>query len=163
MRISDGTFSEFREVIGVTGSSLTVEKMSNSSFLTPWKTWVQVVGNDMGGNAGTERTETISAKDIFRIGGYFGATYRFRYNDAVAAGTSGNEYKGGDALAITTSNAGFQTYTVSSLAGVSGTFDISPSGTVGLNSGVVVTLVDQDLNTSSTGKQSTYHEGATLR
>ena len=138
VRISDGTFSEIQEVAGVSADRLTVTKMTNGAFFTPWKTWVQVVGNDMAAN----REDTVSSTKLFRIGGYYGATYRLRYNDASA---SGSVYSGGGE---TTSNVAFQTAT--------GSLSASPSGTVGLNSTIVVTLVDQDLNTTTTVAQTTY-------
>ena len=105
VRVSDGIYSEIREVTSVSGSTLSVTKLSNTSYYTPWKTWVQVIGNDMD----TGRGQTLSSDSvIFRIGGYKGATYRIRYNDAVK---SDGSYAGGDTHAITTTNVGFQTYT----------------------------------------------------
>jgi len=140
VRISDGTFNEVREVTRVTSNSLAVTKMSNTAYYTPWKTWVQVVGLDMA----SERLDTVSGSDVFRIGGYKGATYRLRYNDASGASSA---YAGGDTLATTASNVSFTTYT--------GSLSVSPTGTVGLNSQLVVTLVDNDLNTSAASKQTT--------
>ena len=149
VKISDGTFSEIQEVSGVSAANLTVTKMTNGSFFTPWKTWVQVVGNDMA----TGREDTLSSgPKLFRIGGYYGATYRVRYNDA---SVSGNAYSGGDSLAATTSNVGFTTYT--------GSLEVAPSGTVGLNSEIVLTVVDNDLNTSSTVVQSTFNNTASIQ
>lgn len=147
VRISDGIYKEFREVTGVFGKTLSVTKMQNTGFYTPWKTWVQVVGNDMD----TGRADTLSGTQLFRIGGYFGATYRVRYNDGL--NTSG-EYASGDNLAVTADNVAFTTNT----AGLS----VSPSGTAGLNQTIVVTLVDGDLNTSTTVAQSTYTDTSTL-
>ena len=147
MRVSDGTFSEVREVTGVTGTTLSVTKMSNSSFFTPWKTWVQVVGNDMS----TDRADTVSGTSLFRIGGFYGATYRIRYNDALNASGA---YAGGDTLAVTTSNVGFTTST--------GGLSVSPSGTVGLNSQIEVTLVDGDLNISTASAQSTFNDTSSI-
>ena len=142
VRISDGTFAEVKEVTGVSGSVLSVEKLSNSSFYTPWKTWVQVVGNDLDNN----RLDTTSAgSSVFRIGGFYGATYRIRYNDAAGAS---NAYLGGDTLAATTSNVAFQTNT--------GGLSVSPSGTVGLNSQIEVVLVDDDLNVSTATANTTF-------
>ena len=147
VRVSDGTFSEVREVTGVTGTTLSVTKMSNSSFFTPWKTWVQVVGNDMS----TDRADTVSGTSLFRIGGFYGATYRIRYNDALNASGA---YAGGDTLAVTTSNVGFTTST--------GGLSVSPSGTVGLNSQIEVTLVDGDLNISTASAQSTFNDTSSI-
>ena len=142
VRISDGTFAEVKEVTGVSGSVLSVEKLRNSSFYTPWKTWVQVVGNDLDNN----RLDTTSAgTSVFRIGGFYGATYRIRYNDAADAN---NAYLGGDTLAATTSNIAFQTNT--------GGLSVSPSGTVGLNSQIEVVLVDDDLNVSTATANTTF-------
>ncbi len=139
VRIYDGTNSEFQEVTAVTGSTLQVTKMSNStSFTSPHQTWVQVIGDDM------VRTEERSGNTVFLLGGYYGATYRIRYNDATGAS---NAYAGGDTLAVTTSNVGFKTYT--------GTLAVDPSGTVGMNSQIVITMVDEDLNTSITAVQTT--------
>ena len=147
VRISDGLFSEFREVTGISGLTLSVTKMTNTSLFTPWKTWVQVVGNDMS----PTREDTVSGSKLFRIGGYFGATYRIRYNDAL--NTSG-AYAGGATLAVTTSDVGFTTST--------GALSTSPSGTTGVNSTIVVTLVDNDLNTSGAGAQATFTLTTTL-
>jgi len=147
VRISDGSFSEIREVTGVTNTVLTVTKMSNSSFFTPWKTWIQVVGNDMS----TDRVAAESGSNIFHIGGFYGATYRVRFNEALH---ESGAYFGGDTLAITTSNVGFQTYT--------GNLSVSPTGTVGLNSEIVITLVDDDLNISTATAQSTYNDTASI-
>ncbi len=141
VRISDGTFNEVREVTRVTGHVLAVTKMSNTAYYTPWKTWVQVVGHDMA----SERLDTVSGSDVFRIGGYKGATYRLRYNDVSGASSA---YAGGDTLATTASNVSFTTST--------GSLSVSPTGTVGLNSQLVVTLVDNDLNTSAASKQTTH-------
>ncbi|MEP9412163.1 MAG: hypothetical protein HRF42_12350, partial [Candidatus Brocadia sp.] len=139
VRIFDGTSQEFAEVCSPGSTSLTVTKLSNSTAFDPDSTWVQVIGNDMM----TQRLDTVNPT-IFRIGGFCGATYRVRYNDAVGAG---NAYMGGDTLAITTSNMGFTTY--------SGSLSTSPTGSVGPDTWVVVTLVDQDLNTSTGSKQTT--------
>ncbi|MCF6147828.1 MAG: hypothetical protein E3K37_04125 [Candidatus Kuenenia sp.] len=147
VRISDGIYKEFREVAGVSGLTLSVTKMSNTGFYTPWKTWVQVVGNDMDPN----RADTVSGTQLFRIGGYMGATYRVRYNDAL---NSSGDYASGDNLATSASNnITFTTHT--------GELSVSPSGTAGLTQTVVVTLVDEDLNTSTSGGQSTYVSGDT--
>jgi len=143
VRIADDAFSEFSEVTGVAGTEITVAKLSNSSFFTPWKTWVQVIGNDMM----TQRLDDGK----FKIGGFHDATYRLRYNDS--DGDSG-EYLAGDTLAVTTSNVGFTTYT--------GELSVSPSGSVGPNSTIVVTLVDNDLNTSTGSKQSTFHDTSSI-
>ncbi len=146
VRIFDGSTQEFAEVCSADFTSLSVTKLSNSTAFTPKNTWVQVVGNDMM----TQRLDTNSAgTEYFRIGGYYGATYRFRYNDAVGAS---NAYLGGDTLAITTTNMGFTTYT--------GSLSTDITGTSGPDTFVVVTLVDQDLNTSTGGKQSTYEQNA---
>lgn len=147
VRISDGIYKEFREVTGVSGTTLSVTKMQNTGFYTPWKTWVQVVGNDMEPN----RADTISGTQLFRIGGYFGATYRVRYNDALNAD---GEYASGDNLAVTADNVTFTTNTAE--------LSVSPSGTAGLNQTIVVTLVDGDLNTSTTVAQTTYTDTSTL-
>ena len=147
VRISDGIYKEFREVTGVSGTTLSVTKMQNTGFYTPWKTWVQVVGNDMD----TKRADTISGTQLFRIGGYFGATYRVRYNDALNAD---GEYASGDNLAVTADNVTFTTNTAE--------LSVSPSGTAGLNQTIVVTLVDGDLNTSTTVAQTTYTDTSTL-
>ncbi len=145
VRIFDETTQEFAEVTSVPGTAtLTVAKLSNSTAFDPDKTWVQVVGNDMM----TERLDTNAAGTVyFRIGGYYGATYRFRYNDAAGAS---NAYLGGDTLAITTTNMGFTTYT--------GTVATDITGTSGPDTFVVVTLVDQDLNTSTGSKQTTFEK-----
>ena len=142
VRISDGTFAEVKEVTGVSGSVLSVEKLSNSSFYTPWKTWVQVVGNDLDNN---RLDTTLAGSSVFRIGGFYGATYRIRYNDAADAN---NAYLGGDTLAATTPNVAFQTNT--------GVLSVSPSGTVGLNSQIEVVLVDDDLNVSTATANTTF-------
>ncbi len=141
VRISDGSYSDIREVLSVGTSSVVVTKLTDAvaTQVTPWKTFVQVLGNDMD-------TGRLS-NNIFRIGGYFKATYRVRYNDALAAG---NVYAGGD-TALQTSSFGFTTY--------GGTLSISPSGTIATNGTVVVTVVDSDLNTSATTVQSTYAAG----
>ena len=147
VRISDGLFSEFREVTGVAGLTLSVTKMTNTGLFTPWKTWVQVVGNDMS----STREDTVSGSKLFRIGGYFGATYRIRYNDEL--NTSG-AYSGGATLAVTTSDVGFTTST--------GVLSTAPSGTTGVNSTIVVTLVDNDLNTSGATAQATFRDATVL-
>ena len=142
VRISDGTFAEVKEVTGVSGSVLSVEKLRNSSFYTPWKTWVQVVGNDLDNN---RLDTTLAGSSVFRIGGFYGATYRIRYNDAADAN---NAYLGGDTLAATTPSVAFQTNT--------GVLSVSPSGTVGLNSQIEVVLVDDDLNVSTATANTTF-------
>ena len=141
VRIFDGSVEEFAEVCSVADTTLSVTKLSNSTAYTPKNTWVQVIGDDMS----TARRDSNSAGTVFsRIGGYFGGTYRVRYNDAVGAS---NAYLGGDTLAITTTNFGFTTYT--------GSLSTDITGTSGPDTYVVVTLVDQDLNTSTGSKQST--------
>ena len=147
IRVFDGSVQEFAEVTSPGATSLTVTKLSNSTAFTPKNTWVQVVGNDMM----TQRLDTNSAgTEYFRIGGYYGATYRFRYNDAVGAS---NAYLGGDTLAITTTNMGFTTYT--------GSLSTDITGTSGPDTYVVVTLVDQDLNTKTGDKQTTFEADRT--
>jgi len=146
VRIFDGSTQEFAEVCSADSTSLSVTKLSNATAFDPDKTWIQVIGNDMI----TDRLDTNSADtEYFRLGGYYGATYRFRYNDAVGAS---NAYLGGDTLAITTTNIGFTTYT--------GSLATDITGTSGPDTYVVVTLVDQDLNTSTGSKQSTYEQDA---
>ena len=147
VRIFDGTTQEFTEVCSAGDTTLSVKKLANSTAYDPDKTYVQVVGNDMM----PQRVETIDDTVISRIGGYCGATYRIRYNDQVG---DSNAYLGGDTLAITTSNMGFTTYTQSSFA-----TDIT--GTSGPNTFIVVTLVDQDLNTATGSKQSTFEPSST--
>ena len=67
---------------------------------------MQVIGDDMS----TARRDSNSAGTVFsRIGGYFGGTYRVRYNDAVGAS---NAYLGGDTLAITTTDFGLPLLTL---------------------------------------------------
>ncbi|HHT9113206.1 MAG: carboxypeptidase regulatory-like domain-containing protein [Planctomycetes bacterium] len=147
VRIFDGSVQEFAEVTSPGPTSLSVTKLSNSTAFTPKNMWVQVIGNDMV----TQRLDTNSAgTEYFRIGGYYGATYRLRYNDAV--GASG-VYLGGDTLAITTTNMGFTTYT--------GSLSTDITGTSGPDTYVVVTLVDQDLNTSTGSKQTTFEANST--
>ena len=80
VRVSDGSFSDIREITGVASDRLTVTKMTNTGFYTPWKTFVQVIGNDMS----TGRLDTVSGSELFRIGGFTGGTYRIRYNDAIS-------------------------------------------------------------------------------
>ena len=145
VRIFDGATQEFTEVTSPSDTVLTVKKLSNSTAYDPDKTWVQVIGNDMS----TGRLDTVSSKEVFRVGGYFGATYRVRYNDAVG---NSNAYLGGDTLAITTSNMGFTTYT--------GELSTDVTGTTGPDTFIVVTLVDQDLNTNTTDKQTTFESNA---
>ncbi|MBI2471657.1 MAG: carboxypeptidase regulatory-like domain-containing protein [Planctomycetes bacterium] len=148
VRIFDGSVQEFAEVCSPGDTTLSVTKLSNSTAFTPKNTWVQVVGNDMM----TQRLDTNSAgTEYFRIGGYFGATYRVRYNDSTGAS---NAYLGGDTLAITTSNLGFTTYT--------GSLSTDITGTSGPDTFVVVTLVDQDLNTSTGSKQTTFEADRTV-
>jgi len=147
VRIFDGSVQEFAEVCSVGDTTLSVTKLSNSTGFTPKNTWVQVIGNDMM----TERLDTTSGGTVFaRIGGYFGGTYRIRYNDAVGASGS---YLGGDTLAITTTNFGFTAYT--------GSLSTDITGTSGPDTFVVVTLVDQDLNTSTGSKQTTFEANST--
>ncbi len=146
VRIFDGSVQEFAEVTSPSGTTLSVTKLSNSTGFTPKNTYVQVIGNDMM----TQRLDTTSGGTVFfRIGGYLGGTYQVRYNDAVGASGS---YLGGDTLAITTSNFGFTTYT--------GSLSTDITGTSGPDTFVVVTLVDQDLNTSTGSKQSTFEADA---
>jgi len=147
IRISDGTTQEFAEVTSPGDTTLSVTKLSGSTALDPDKTWIQVIGNDMM----TQMLDTTSdGTELFRIGGYFGATYRIRYNDAVGAS---NAYLGGDTRAATTSNMGFTTYT--------GTLSTDVTGSSGPNAFVVVTLVDEDLNTSTSAQQSTFEVNST--
>jgi len=147
IRIFDGSTQEFAEVTSAGSDVLGVTKLSQSTAYDPDKTWIQVIGNDVM----THRLDTTSGGTVlFRIGGYFGATYRIRYNDAV---NSSGSYTGGDTLAVTTSNMGFTTYT--------GSLSTDITGTSGPDTFVVVTLVDQDLNTSTGSKQSTFEEDAT--
>jgi hypothetical protein len=147
VRIFDGSVQEFAEVCSVVDTTLSVTKLSNSTAFTPKNTWVQVVGDDMS----TARRDTNSAGTVFsRIGGYYGGTYRVRYSDAVGAS---NAYLGGDTLAITTSNFGFTTYT--------GSISTDITGTSGPDTFVVVTLVDEDLNTSTGSKQTTFEADST--
>ena len=141
VRIFDGTTQEFAEVCSPGDASLSVTKLANSTAYDPDKTFIQVIGNDMI----TDRLDTVSDSEIFRVGGYFGATYRIRYNDAI---DSSGTYKGGDITTATSSNMGFTTYTQGALS-----TDIT--GSTGPNAFIVVTLVDQDLNTNTTSKQST--------
>nr|CAJ72259.1 protein with unknown function [Candidatus Kuenenia stuttgartiensis] len=141
VRVRDDFSQEFQEVVSVAGSTMVVTKLASSTSFTPYKTWIQVIGNDMT----TAREDTLSnGAKVFRIGGFFGATYRIRYNDAKDA--DGN-YKAGDTLAATASDVGFQTY--------DGELSTNVSGTIGPNQYVVVTLVDEDLNTSTSSKQTT--------
>ena len=147
VRVSDGSFSDIREITGVASDRLTVTKMTNTGFYTPWKTFVQVIGNDMS----TGRLDTVSGSELFRIGGFTGGTYRIRYNDAL---NSSGEYSGGATLATTASNVAFQTNT--------GSLSVSPSGTVGLNSTIEVTLVDNDLNISVSTPQTTFNNTASI-
>jgi len=142
VRIFDGTNQEFTEVCSPAATTLSVKKLANSTAYDPDKTYVQVVGNDMM----TQRMQTIDDTAIFRIGGYCGATYRIRYNDQVG---NSNAYLGGDTLALTTSNMGFTAYTQSS-------FTTDVTGTSGPNTFIVVTLVDEDLNTATGSKQTTF-------
>ncbi len=147
VRIFDGSVQEFAEVCSPGATTLSVTKLSNSTAFTPKNTWVQVIGNDMM----TERLDTNAAGTVyFRLGGYYGGTYQVRYNDAVGAS---NAYLGGDTLAITTTNVGFTAYT--------GSLSTDITGTSGPDTFVVVTLVDQDLNTSTGSKQTTFEENAT--
>jgi len=113
----------------------------------PWKTFIQNIGVDFGGDASSlARVQTLtSGAKVFRIGGYKGGTFRIRYNDRYGAS---NAYYGGDTLAITTSNVAFKTST--------GSLSVSPSGTVGLNSEILVTVEDNDLNIDTDTKQTTY-------
>lgn len=146
VRIFDGSVQEFAEVTSPSGTTLSVTKLSNSTGFTPKNTYVQVIGNDMM----TQRLDTTSGGTVFfRIGGYLGGTYQVRYNDAVGASGS---YLGGDTLAVTTSNFGFTTYT--------GSLSTDITGTSGPDTFVVVTLVDQDLNTSVGSKQTTFEPDA---
>ena len=137
VRVADDAFSEFAEVTRVAGTELGVTKLSNSAYYTPWKTFVGVVGNDMD----TARIES----NVFYIGGYHKATYRVRYNDQL---NNSGAYAAGSTLATTADNVLFQTN--------DGSLSVSPSGTVGLNSEIIVTVVDEDLNTTTAGKQTTY-------
>lgn len=147
VRIYDGSVQEFAEVCSVADTTLSVTKLSNSTAFTPKNTWVQVVGDDMS----TARRDSNSDGTVFsRIGGYYGGTYQVRYNDAVGAS---NAYLGGDTLAITTSNFGFTTYT--------GSISTDITGTSGPDTFVVVTLVDEDLNTTTGSKQTTFEADAT--
>ena len=147
IRIFDGSTQEFAEVCSPGLTTLSVTKLSDSTAFDPDKTWIQVIGNDMM----TQRLDTASdGTELFRIGGYFGATYRIRYNDAVDAS---NTYLCGDTLAVTTSNMGFTTYT--------GALSTDITGSSGPNAFVVVTLVDEDLNTSTSSKQSTFEVNST--
>ncbi|MBM4066125.1 MAG: carboxypeptidase regulatory-like domain-containing protein, partial [Planctomycetes bacterium] len=136
VRVADDAFSEFAEVTSVSPTKLTVTKLSSSLFFTPWKTFVGVVGNDMD----TARIES----NVFYIGGYNKATYRIRYNDKL---NSGGSYAAGNSLATTADNVVFQTH--------DGSLSVSPSGTVGLNAEIVVTVIDEDLNTTTADNQST--------
>ena len=141
VRISDGTQQQFAEVTSVNSTQLNVTALSNTSQYTPDKTWVQVIGNDMM----PERIDTTAGgTELFRIGGHFGATYRVRYNDAL--GDNG-VYLGGDNLAITAPDVQFKTYAAEMFE--------TDNTVYGLNSYVVVTLVDHDLNVSDEEKQST--------
>ncbi|MCR4293114.1 MAG: hypothetical protein NUV76_09595 [Candidatus Kuenenia sp.] len=80
VRISDGTQQQCAEVTSVNSTKLYVTTLSDTPNYTPDKTWVQVIGNDMM----PERIDaTGEGLNLFRIGGYFGATYRLRYNDAM--------------------------------------------------------------------------------
>ncbi|MDO8094963.1 MAG: Ig-like domain-containing protein, partial [Candidatus Brocadiales bacterium] len=147
IRIFDGSTQEFAEVCSPGLTTLSVTKLTDSTAFDPDKTWIQVIGNDMT----TQRLDTTSdGTELFRIGGYFGATYRIRYNDAVDAS---NTYLCGDVLAVTTSNMGFTTYT--------GALSTDITGSSGPNAFVVVTLVDEDLNTSMSSKQSTFEVNST--
>lgn len=147
VRIFDGTTQEFAEVCSSAVTTLSITKLSNSTAFTPSRTWVQVIGNDML----PQRLDTDNSTTLFRIGAICGGTYRIRYNDALGAG---NEYMGGDTLAITTSNMGFTTY--------AGSLSTSITGSTGPDTFVVVTLVDQDLNTDTGSKQTTFEaDGAT--
>lgn len=147
VRISDGTYNEIAEVTRVAGNTLGVTKLYSTSSYTPWRTWIQTIGDDMN----PARLDTLSSGSvIFRIGGYFGATYRIRYNDAL---NSDNAYKGGDTLAVTTSNMGFTTYTAALSTDI--------TGSSGPNAFVVVTLVDHDINTSTSSKQTTFELNST--
>lgn len=137
----DGSAQEFAEVCSVGNNTLSVTKLSNSTVFDPDKTWVQVIGNDLM----PERLDTTSTGiRHFRIGGYCGANYRLRYNDALG---DGNVYMGGDTLAVTASDMGFTTH--------DGSISTDVTGTVAPNSTVVVTVVDNDLNISTASKQST--------
>ena len=147
IRIFDGSTQEFAEVCSPGVTTLSVTKLSDSTAFDPDKTWIQVIGNDLM----TQRLDTTSdGTEFFRIGGYFGATYRIRYNDAVDAN---NTYQGGDTLAVTTSNMGFTTYT--------GILSTDITGSSGPNAFVVATLVDHDLNISTSAKQSTFEVNST--
>jgi hypothetical protein len=97
IRIFDGTSEDFAEVCSPGVTTLSVTKLDNAWIFYPSKTWVQVVGNDMT----EDRLDTVSGTEVFRIGGFNGATYRIRYNDAVG---DDNVYLGGDTLALTTSH-----------------------------------------------------------
>ncbi|MCF6148873.1 MAG: hypothetical protein E3K37_09455 [Candidatus Kuenenia sp.] len=134
VRVFDGTTQEFVEVASPGATTLSVSKLSCSSAYDPDKTWVQLIGND--------RSATI--------GGYYGATYRIRYNDATG---DDNAYLGGDTLAVTTSDVAFTTNT--------GVLSTDITGTTGPNTWVTVTLVDQDLNTSGYSQQNTYEADST--
>ncbi len=143
LRIFDGTTQEFAEVCSSAATNLSITKLSNSTAFDPDKTWVQVIGNDMM----PERLDTVSGTSLFRIGAICGGTYRIRYNDALGAS---NVYMGGDTLAITTSNMGFTTHAASLSTNV--------TGSSGPDTFIVVTLVDQDLNTATGSKQSTFEK-----
>ncbi|BBO19301.1 conserved hypothetical protein [Candidatus Brocadia pituitae] len=139
VRIFDGSSQEFSEVTRAGGSSIWVEKLSNSTIFNPSKTWVQVIGNDMF------RTETLSdGTELCRIGGICNGTYRVRYNDSLGAG---NVYMSGNSLATTAPNFGFTTY--------DGAISTNVTGSTGPDTAVVVTVVDEDLNTSVDTKQTT--------
>lgn len=139
VRIFDGSSQEFKEVTRAGGSSIWVEKLSNSTIFNPSKTWVQVIGNDM------LRTETLSdGTELCRIGGICNGTYRVRYNDSLGAG---NVYMSGNSLATTAPNFGFTTY--------DGAISTNVTGSTGPDTAVVVTVVDEDLNTSVDTKQTT--------
>jgi hypothetical protein len=139
VRILDGSNQEYAEVCSVGTSSVSVTKLANSTAFIPSKTWVQVVGDDMS------RLDTISDGTVLsRIGGICSGTYRVRYNDALG---SGNAYMGGNTLAVTASNFGFVTFDASLSTDV--------TGSTGPDTFIVATLVDQDLNTSNSDKQTT--------
>ncbi|TVM04366.1 MAG: hypothetical protein CV087_00275 [Candidatus Brocadia sp. WS118] len=139
VRIFDGSSQEFGEVCSTGGTTISVTKLSNSTIFNPSKTWVQVIGNDMG------RLDTLSdGTELARIGGICNGTYRVRYNDALGAG---NVYMSGNTLAVTASNFGFTTY--------DGVLSTNVTGSTGPDTAVVVTVVDQDLNTANGSKQST--------
>ncbi len=146
VRVFDGTTEEFTEVCSPTNTTLSVKKLAKSTAYDPDKTYVQVIGNDMM----TQRIETTDGTVIARIGAICGGTYRIRYNDAIG---ESNAYLGGDTLAITAGNFGFTAYTASLSTDV--------TGSSGPNTFITVTLVDEDLNTDTSSKQTTFEADST--